>query len=273
VKLHVETLGDGPDLVLIHGWSMHGALCHGLAERLAKRFRVHVPDLPGHGRSRDERLTNLADLAARLADLFPAPVHLCGWSLGAQVAMRWALDRPAQVCRLALIAATPRFPAGAGWEAGSALGDLEAFARALHADYRGTLERFIALQAMGSPAPRKVIAAFRHRLAHAAAPDMDALDAGLRILAHTDLRTDVGALTQPTLLLHGARDAVVPEAAGEWLSRALPHSRLIVFPAAGHAPFVSHEAECASALSEHLWKLNQPTPGAPSATGSEVRID
>ncbi len=166
--------------------------------------------------------------------------------------MRWALDRPTQVRRLALIAATPRFPAGEGWEAGSAIGDLEAFARALHADYRGTLERFIALQAMGSPAPRKVVADFRRRLAHAAAPDIDALDAGLRILANTDLRSEVGALAQPTLLLHGERDAVVPEAAAEWLVQTLPNGHLTVIPAAGHGPFVSQEAECARALLEHF---------------------
>ena len=252
MKLHVETLGEGPELVLVHGWSMHGEVCHGLAERLATRFRVHVPDLPGHGRSRGERLPELADLARGLADLFPAATHLCGWSLGAQVAMRWALDRPAQIRRLALIAATPRFPAGDGWQAGSALGDLEAFARALHADYRGTLDRFIALQAMGSPAPRTVVADFRRRLAHAAAPDMEALDAGLRLLATTDLRSEVGRLRQPTLIVHGERDAVVPEAAGEWLARALPNGRLTVIPAAGHGPFVSHEAECAQALVDHL---------------------
>jgi pimeloyl-[acyl-carrier protein] methyl ester esterase len=252
VKLHVETFGSGPDLVLVHGWAMHGAVCHGLAERLAGRFRVHLPDLPGHGKSRGDRLPDLPRLAASLAERFPTPTHLCGWSLGAQVAMRWALDFPRQILRLAVIAATPRFPAGADWRAGSAMGDLEAFADALHRDYPGTLGRFIALQAMGAPAPKRVVAAFQRRLAKAAAPDPDALDAGLRILAETDLRSEVGGLCHPTLLLHGERDAVVPEAAGEWLARSLPRARLVVIPDAGHAPFVSHEADCAQALSDHF---------------------
>ena len=252
MKLHVETLGDGPDLVLMHGWSMHGEVCHGLAERLAARFRVHVPDLPGHGRSRGERLPELAHLAAGLADLFPTATHLCGWSLGALVAMRWALDRPSQVRRLALIAATPRFPAGDGWQAGSALGDLEAFARALHEDYRGTLERFIALQAMGSPAPRKVVADFRRRLAHAAAPDLDALDAGLRILATTDLRREVGgpAATDAAPARRAGRGR--PGGGRRMAGAVLPQGRLKVVSAAGHGPFVSHEAECADALLEHF---------------------
>lgn len=252
MKLHVESLGTGPDLVLIHGWSMHGAVCLGLAERLAARFRVHVPDLPGHGRSRGEPLPRLAELAAGLADFFPGATHLCGWSLGAHVAMRWALDRPSSLRRVALISATPRFPAGGSWQAGSALGDLEAFARALHTDYHGTLDRFIALQAVGSPAPRQVIAAFRRRLAHAETPDRDALDVGLRILAETDLRSEVERLTLPSLLLHGEQDAVVPKAAAEWLAHMLPNGRLAIIPQAGHGPFVSHEAECAALLIEHL---------------------
>ncbi|MBL8539863.1 MAG: pimeloyl-ACP methyl ester esterase BioH [Betaproteobacteria bacterium] len=252
MRLHVETLGAGPELVLVHGWSMHGEVCHGLAERLATRFRVQVPDLPGHGRSRGEPLPALVELAGGLAERFPQAVHLCGWSLGALVAMRWALDRPGGLRRLALIAATPRFSAGEGWSAGSALGDLETFARALHKDYRGTLDRFIALQAMGSPAPRQVVADFRRRLAHAAAPDPEALDAGLHMLATADLRAEVGRIGLPTLLLHGERDAVVPEAAGAWLARALPHAHLTVIPAAGHGPFVSHEAACAAALLEHF---------------------
>lgn len=252
VKLHVETFGGGPDLVLVHGWAMHGEVCQGLATRLAQRFRVHLPDLPGHGKSRDVPLPDLPRLAAALAERFPTPTHLCGWSLGAQIALRWALDFPHQIRRLAVIAATPRFPAGADWDAGSAMGDLQAFADALHRDYRGTLERFIALQALGARAPLRVVADFQGCLAHAAPPDADALDAGLAILADTDLRSEVGALRHPTLIVHGERDAVVPEAAGEWLARALPCARLKVIPDAGHAPFVSHEAECARALSEHF---------------------
>lgn len=252
MRLHVDTLGAGPELVFVHGWSMHGEVCHGLAERLATRFRIHVPDLPGHGRSRGERLPELPELARSLAEMFPQAVYLCGWSLGALVAMRWALDRPGGLRRVALIAATPRFSAGEGWSAGSALGDLAAFARALHNDYRGTLDRFIALQAMGSPAPRQVVAHFRRRLAHAAAPDPEALDAGLHLLATTDLRAEMGRLDLPTLILHGERDAVVPRAAGEWLAGALPNGCLTVIPAAGHGPFVSHEAECAAALLEHF---------------------
>jgi pimeloyl-[acyl-carrier protein] methyl ester esterase len=252
VTVHVETLGSGPDLVLVHGWSMHGAVCRGLADRLAQHYRVHVPDLPGHGRSRGEALPDLRGIAAQLATLVPTPTHVCGWSLGAQIAMRWAIDQPTTVRRIALIAATPRFASEDGWEAGAAMGNLEAFACSLRADYRGTLDGFIALQALGSPKPKQVAAEVRRRLARAAAPDPGALEAGLRILATADLRAEVGRMPQHTLVVQGGRDAVVPEAAAAWLARSLPRGRLMVIPDAGHAPFVSHEAECADALSKHF---------------------
>ena len=52
MRLHVERLGSGPDLVLLHGWALHGGAWAPVAKRLAPRFRVHVVDLPGHGLSR-----------------------------------------------------------------------------------------------------------------------------------------------------------------------------------------------------------------------------
>ena len=46
--------GDGPPLVLIHGWAMHAGLFGGLLDRLAEHRTLHLVDLPGHGRSRDD---------------------------------------------------------------------------------------------------------------------------------------------------------------------------------------------------------------------------
>jgi len=47
--LHVESTGEGPPLVLLHGWAMHGGLFAPLVPALARRYRVSVVDLPGHG--------------------------------------------------------------------------------------------------------------------------------------------------------------------------------------------------------------------------------
>src|SRR5688500_5210220 len=54
--VHIEVVGDGPSLLLRHGWAMHGGVFAPLLPRLTPHFRVHLADLPGHGRSRDSTL-------------------------------------------------------------------------------------------------------------------------------------------------------------------------------------------------------------------------
>ena len=54
--LHVEVSGNGPPLVLLHGWAMHGGVFAPLVERLRSRFSLHVVDLPGHGGTAQSRL-------------------------------------------------------------------------------------------------------------------------------------------------------------------------------------------------------------------------
>ncbi|MHB8535916.1 MAG: alpha/beta fold hydrolase, partial [Sulfuricaulis sp.] len=52
MTIFYERSGHGPDVVLVHGWGLHGGVWADIARGLSKDFRVTVPDLPGHGRSR-----------------------------------------------------------------------------------------------------------------------------------------------------------------------------------------------------------------------------
>ncbi|MDX1266111.1 MAG: alpha/beta fold hydrolase, partial [Oceanisphaera sp.] len=52
MSVYVERRGRGPDLVLLHGWGMNGAVWQGLAPRLEADFRLHLVDLPVFGHSR-----------------------------------------------------------------------------------------------------------------------------------------------------------------------------------------------------------------------------
>ena len=51
MTLHVESVGAGAPLVLLHGWALHGGIFAPLLPELSMRYRVHVIDLPGHGHS------------------------------------------------------------------------------------------------------------------------------------------------------------------------------------------------------------------------------
>ena len=108
-RLHVDVQGDGPALVLLHGWAMHGGVFEPLVQRMRARYTLHVVDLPGHGFSRDSHvaLELEATVDAIAAQVPDAP--WCAWSLGGLFALHAALRDPARVPALVMLCASPRF--------------------------------------------------------------------------------------------------------------------------------------------------------------------
>lgn len=235
--LHVESKGSGPDLVLLHGWGMNAGVWDETACELARYFRVHCVDLPGHGASPDECFS-LDAMTDALAAALPERVTVCGWSLGGQVALNWALRAPCRVERLVLISSTPRFVNGVQWEYGIDATVLDGFARDLAGDRHAVLQRFLVLQTRGDADARELLRRLRERLSACEEPGAAALAAALRVLQVTDLRASLPRIAQPALILHGARDAIAPLAAAQYLQRSLPRAALEVFAGAAHAPFV-----------------------------------
>ena len=248
--LHVESHGSGPDLVLLHGWGMNASLWDDVAAVLAQRFRVHSADLPGHGGSSTCTPYELDVVTAVLAAALPPHAVVCGWSLGGQVAMNWALTRPGEVKRLVLIASTPRFVKGPDWDSGVDGAVIDDYALGLAQDWRVALRRFNELQAHGDGQRRAVSRRLNERMLAYGEPIPAALAGGLHVLRGTDLRSSLARITQPVLILHGACDAVVPLAAGEYLQRALPCANLDVFADTGHAPLIAQPRRTALRIME-----------------------
>jgi len=98
VDWHVQVLGSGPTLLLLHGTGASSHSFAGLVRHLASDFTLVVPDLPGHGFSRIQGLDVLslpgmaAALRALVAELDLDPQFLVGHSAGAAVALRMLLD-------------------------------------------------------------------------------------------------------------------------------------------------------------------------------------
>ncbi len=250
MTLHVETRGDGPDVVLLHGWGMHSGIWSELVPVLAARNRVHALDLPGYGASAACDSVTLETLAQHVARSAPRRCAVCGWSLGGQIALAWARRAPQQVTRLALIATTPCFAQRDDWPHAVAAKTLHEFAQALTADYGGTLKRFLALQAWGDAQAKEVARRLRETVFARGRPSAAVLQQGLQILVDADLRPHLPAITQPALVVHGDHDRLAPPAAGEYLSRMLPHARLAAVRGGGHAPFVSNPEGVGALLAE-----------------------
>lgn len=287
MNLHVESIGHGPELVLIHGWGLHGGVWQDLAVRLAPSpigsrrgpratdgavaasYRVLIPDLPGHGRSqRTPGDFSLAQLADDLRHRLTAPAVWVGWSLGALVALRAAHDFPEAVSGLVLIGATPRFAQAPDWQSAMAPDVLARFGQDLEADYHGTLTRFLSLQMGAGEAGRAAARRLRALLSARGEPALAALRTGLQLLAQTDLRADLPAVTAPALVLHGTHDRLAPPAAATFLAQHLPAARLALIPAAGHAPFLSHPDESWAVLKEFLRDRGRGGDGAMSGVAA-----
>jgi len=219
-----------------------------LAELLTDNFEVRALDLPGHGGREPVMNNTLQSWADDLAQQLPDGATLLGWSLGAQVAMRAALDHPDRISLLILLGATPRFVATDDWLHAMATQDLNGFAATLLADTQATLLRFLTLQTRGMEGQKTMLQQLRKTMLAAPQPQQDALSAGLEMLLTTDLREAVKQLRQPALVLHGALDTLSAPAAGAWLAAALPDAHHVELPRAAHAPHLSHAAEVAAEI-------------------------
>jgi pimeloyl-[acyl-carrier protein] methyl ester esterase len=235
---------------LLHGWGFSAAVWDGFARRLGSRWRVHVPDLPGYGAAPAMAPYTLEALADAVARAAPRRCHVIGWSLGGEIALAWARRAPHQVRRLILVATTPCFARRPGWPCATAPAVLREFGRSLAADRAGTMARFIAVQAKGDAHAGRLAGALRG--ASAGGTTGEVLAGGIAILLEADLRRELAQVRQPVLILHGARDRIVPPAAGRRLAAMLPDARFALLRSCAHAPFLSRPGPVARAMRKFL---------------------
>jgi pimeloyl-[acyl-carrier protein] methyl ester esterase len=261
--LHVESVGAGPPLVLLHGWAMHSGMWGSVVADLAPRFRVHAVDLPGHGHSVAVAPWTLDAVVGEVDAVFAGhdePLAVVGWSLGGVVAQRWAVAVPQRIGRLALVCTTPCFVARDDWPDAMAAATLAKFGDELSVAYRLTLLRFLSLQLRGSDDGKATLAVMRGHLFARSDPAPAVLAEALGALAATDLRAHAPEIRQPALVIAGERDTLTPCGAGEWLARAMPHARFSTIAGAAHAPHLSHPLEFRAALDGFL--DDRATPAA-----------
>lgn len=261
MTLHVEVRGEGPDLVLLHGWALHGGMWGPWLDELALHARVHLVDLPGHGHSPwVPEAAGLADLARAAGHIVPQGAVLVGWSLGGMIALELARQHPRRVSALVLLATTPKFVAGDDWALGMDAEVLDEFARGLERDHRGTVQNFLALQARGDERSLETLRLLKRNLDAHGPPDPRALAAGLEILRSADLRGMLPGMALPTLVIAGQHDRLTPAAAGRSLAAALPNAGFVEIAHGGHAPFLSHGRQVLGEVLGFLHSRRDPVP-------------
>ena len=252
MSCHVEIIGQGQPLVMIHGWGMHSGVWQPLIKRLSQKYMLYLVDLPGMGNSRPIEPYHLYNLADEVAEVIPGVSDVVGWSLGGLVAQRIALNQPDRIRRLILVSTTPCFVSKAGWDSGIDPGDFEVFADKVNHDYKATMLQFLTLQCMQAKDRRATIRQLRQSFETRSTPTQSTLQRALHVLLESDLREEIPDIRKPTLLIHGDRDTLTPVQAAHWMMQQLPIAYLRVLSGAAHAPFLSHSHQFIETLNQFL---------------------
>jgi len=242
MRAHVVDVGprDASALVMIHGIGVSSWAWRNNVDVLAADHRVVAICQKGHGWSgRDKSGYTLADLSrfvwATLDVLGVRAATFIGNSLGGAVSMYTAIHAPERVTRLVLVNA-------AAHAEQRPFGLLKTQVAALAPVYRALLGPTLfriplrVLAYRGLPIDRDYMAGFWAPFE--VAGSMRTLLAVARQLASSlaDLEARLHEITQPTVIVWGEDDGVLPVGSAYRLQRQIPGARLVLFPGVGHCP-------------------------------------
>jgi len=251
--LHTETLGQGPDLVLTHGWGLHGGIWQPVIDALQDRYRLTIIDLPGHGHSPvPAGGFDLNRLSQLMLDAAPENATWIGWSLGGMASLYAALHWPQQIDKVVMVAAQPQFVQTADWPHATPANNLAAFTDNLTNNTEQTLKRFLGLQVRGTAGEKEMLRGIRDIVDQRPLPQTEALRLGLEILNNTNLRPQLDQLQCPIQVILGERDMLVPIATAKKVQQLLPQARIDIMKEAGHTPFLSHSEQFLALLEEFI---------------------
>ncbi|NHN40292.1 alpha/beta hydrolase [Halorubellus sp. JP-L1] len=254
----------GPPLVLLHGAGVDdaGLSWEHVLPALGREHRVYAIDWPGHGDSDDAPEHSIDAyrrvLAGVLDDLGLESVRLAGISLGAGVALSFALESPERVSRLAALSSYgigESIPAGSLWYAlanlpGANQAGYAAMGTSTFAARNGLSQVVHDVSALDP----SFVEAFRERAsrrgAGAAFAAFQRNEIGPSGRVATNLAPRLPDLAVETLFVHGRDDPLFPV---EWARRAAeraPNATLVEIPACGHWPTHEHPEVVVDALSD-----------------------
>ena len=225
--------GGGPPLLLLHGGWSDGRAWTPQLRGLADEFDVVAWDAPGCGGSDDvpegTGLDGYADAAVGLLDaLGLSRVHVGGLSFGSVLALETYRRHPDRVRSLVLAGAY------AGWRGSLPPGEVAARIARIDAELDRPPAEWMDDYLpgfFGGPVPDATLDLVRTMMRDVRATGTRRM---LRASADADLRDVLPSVAVPTLLLYGAEDARAPRPVAEAMDRALPRSRLVLVPGAGH---------------------------------------
>lgn len=258
LESHVELVGEGVPVVLLHGLGLTGALWNRVRDNLGPGFQLILVDIRAAGQTRELERKELSlecwagDLAGLLETLDVRRPVIVGHSLGASIALKFALERPHDVRALVLIGADATLSNLAPRMLGNADRIENMGLDAWVEEFWSKNPPFSAESLERDP---EILAEYRD-LVLANDPD-DYVRQCRAIAVAEDLSGRLGEVTQPALVLIGAKDDRTLPEHGRALAERLGDARVVELPDVGHTlPLEAPEA-VAAAVSTFLQDVAQ----------------
>lgn len=261
IAVHAVVMGEGPDVVLIHGSSGNTRdMTFALAPILAENYRVIVFDRPGLGYSESfnsdgETIVEQADILQRAAAQLGAEKPIvAGQSYGGSVSLAWAVTRPDNISALVLIAAAA-IPWETPLDAFNTIGATSAGnALALPLISAFVPDWYVTKALDNVFAPQKAPAGYAEHFGPGLTMRRASMHANAKQRANlldevTELQPRYGEISVPTEIVHGTADDTVGLSwHSERLIEQIPGSELVELDGIGHMPQVVAAPEVAAAI-------------------------
>lgn len=246
MRWHVQTIGEGPTLLLLHGTGAATHSWRNLMPLLAKDFSVIAPDLPGHGftAGRPRGGLSLPAMAVAVTELLDTlgsrPALIMGHSAGAAIAAQLNLEGHVRAPIIAFNPALLPFPGLAArlFPAMAKMLFVNPLAPRIFAGIArgsGEVERFL-VRSTGSRIDAAGVEHYARLLGKSGH-----VAGAIGMMANWDLETlkrKLPALDTPALLVHGASDAAVPPSAMHEAAARIPGADTDMLEGLGH---LAHE--------------------------------
>lgn len=249
VQLNVERWGNGPPLILLHGFTGSADTWAPFAHSLGRRFELIAVDLLGHGASDSPADPNrytmhhtVDDLLALLDRLELEQVDLLGYSMGGRIALHLALAAPQRIAALVLESTGPGI-ADATERAERQCSDAELATMIEREGVEAFINRWERqpLFATQTSLPSELRARLRAQRLLSNPIGLANSLRGAGAGAHDPLHARLADLHQPTLLIAGDLDPKYTEIA-RLMAESLPSAKLDIVTHAGHAVHLEQPA-------------------------------
>ncbi len=245
VRLYYQTAGKGKPILFLHGWAMCSRVWDYQVRCYSGDFQVVTLDLRGHGRSGtlDGRcnLTSLSvDIAHFVKGLGLQNLTIIGWSLAVSLILKICTLHHLPIDSVVLVDGTPSFVARDDFPHGLPPVAVRRMLRQVEENYQRALGTFhnLLLSEKEEGMENKdeiwdLLTNERYLPMQETAREL------LLSLAWEDLREKIKGINFPTLIMHGEQDKICLAGAAEYMAEHIDSAKVVVFPEAGHAPFLT----------------------------------